>query len=45
MNAQPGLRLCLHATKSGLVFSQHATPVLSKRIYCYKCVSEKKSEI
>ena len=24
------------------VFSQHALPVMSKCIYCYKCVSDKK---
>ena len=45
MNAQSGLHLCCsHATKSG--FSQHDPPVMSKGIYCYKCVSDKnKSEI
>ena len=45
MNAQPGLcRWCmLHVLSQ--VFSQHAPPFMSKCIYCYKCVSDKKSEI
>ena len=41
MNAQPGLRFVVRMPLSQ-VFSQHAPPVMSKRIYCYKCVSDKK---
>ena len=40
MNAQPGLHLCCRMPLSQ-VFSNHAPPVMSKRIYCNKCVSDK----
>ena len=43
MNAQPGLRLCCRMPLSQ-VFSS-TPPVMSKRIYCNKCVYDKKSEI
>ena len=45
MNAQPG---CAFAVRMQLsqVFLKHAPPVVSKCMYCYKCVSNKiKSEI
>ena len=46
MNAQPGLRLCCsHATNSSQVFSQHVPPVMSKCIYCYEYVSDKKVKL
>ena len=41
MNMQPCLCLCCsHATKSG--FLATCPPVMSKCIFCYKCVSDKK---
>ena len=44
MNVQPGLRLVVRIQLSQ-IFSQHAPRVMSKCVFCYKCVSDKKSKI
>ena len=51
MNAQSGQRLCclfiylFVCIRLSQVSSHHAPSVMSKCIYGYKCVSDKKSEI